>query len=37
MEELIGRSEGRAVHALCAGEVEVGFVHGNHFDDRRKS
>ena len=35
-EEFVGRGEGRAVETLGAGEIEVGFVDGDHFDDGGK-
>jgi hypothetical protein len=33
-EKFVGGSERRAVEAFGAGEVEIGFVNRNHFDDR---
>jgi len=36
-KQFVRGGERRAVHALGAGEIEVGFVDGNHFDDGRKS
>ena len=35
-EEFVGRGEGRAVETLGAGEIEVGFVDRDHFDDGGK-
>src|SRR5208337_2065071 len=35
-EEFVGRGERSAVEAFGTGEVEVGFVDGDHFDDGRK-
>jgi hypothetical protein len=36
-EEFVGRGEGWAMEAFGAGEIEVGFVDGDHFDDGGKS
>src|SRR4029077_17559083 len=35
-EKLVGGGKWRAVNTLGSGEIEVGFVDGNHFDDRRE-
>ena len=35
-EEFVGRGERWAVEAFGAGEIEVGFVDGDHFDDGGK-
>jgi len=35
-KEFVGGGEWRAVEAFGTGEIEVGFVNGDHFDDGRK-